>query len=266
MPAGPSVYDIDRDGTLDRVYIGDLKGHMWKVDLSEDDWSAVAIYEDKEEFPIRTKAAVWTDPVLGETTPHLYFGTGGSDDAKDDKEYAFIALTDDEEPEVDWYLGKVSGFSGSLCQGSLEKGEKFWSDPMISDSVVYFTSFFGNIEHVDPIEGDDDTPGKLYARFISASAGLLGGTALGGGEDEYLILSSKTRAALTAGGIRETEGGEEERDIWINEYDSTLQVLSRGGGTLKDHPDSPGGSGGLKIRSWREVRTIIRELENFPFF
>jgi hypothetical protein len=255
MAAAPSVYDIDDDGFMDRVYIGDLKGNMWRVDLTESLWEAVAIYRDKNEFPISTKAAVWKDKVTGETTPHVYFGTGGSDEAKDDKEYGFIALLDSANPEIQWYMGNVKASKSSIKTGDFEEGEKIWSDPVIADEIVYFSTFKGNIEDVDPVEDSQD-PGKLYARFINLSAGSLLGTTSLSEEAEYLALSSKTNTAFTAGGTREYEGTE-ERDIWINEYDSTLQVLSRGGGTLKEHPDSPGG-GGLKIRSWREVREIIK--------
>ncbi|MEO1173736.1 MAG: hypothetical protein AAFX94_17055, partial [Myxococcota bacterium] len=34
LPGSPSVADIDDDGIVDRVYIGDLEGRMWKVDVS----------------------------------------------------------------------------------------------------------------------------------------------------------------------------------------------------------------------------------------
>jgi type IV pilus assembly protein PilY1 len=34
LPANPAVADLDRDGYIDRVYIGDLGGQVWKFDLS----------------------------------------------------------------------------------------------------------------------------------------------------------------------------------------------------------------------------------------
>jgi Tfp pilus tip-associated adhesin PilY1 len=35
MPSEPSVLDVNEDGYLDLVYIGDLKGRMWRVDLTD---------------------------------------------------------------------------------------------------------------------------------------------------------------------------------------------------------------------------------------
>jgi type IV pilus assembly protein PilY1 len=35
MPSEPAVLDLDGDGTLDVVYIGDLKGQMWRMDLRD---------------------------------------------------------------------------------------------------------------------------------------------------------------------------------------------------------------------------------------
>jgi type IV pilus assembly protein PilY1 len=34
IPANPAVADLDRDGYIDRLYIGDLGGQVWKFDLS----------------------------------------------------------------------------------------------------------------------------------------------------------------------------------------------------------------------------------------
>jgi hypothetical protein len=156
----------------------------------------------------------------------------------------------------------VDAETGELLWSFKGEGDGMPASPSVYDidcdgnmDRVYFSTFKGNIEDVDPVEDTQD-PGKFYTRFINPSAGsLLGVTSLYG-EVEHISLASKTRASFSVGGTREFEG-KEERDIWINEYDSTLQVLSRGGGTLKEHPDSPGNRG-LKIRSWREVRDIIR--------
>jgi Tfp pilus tip-associated adhesin PilY1 len=40
MPAPPSVLDLNGDGYLDRVYIGDMKGQMWRVDVSDLRWAS----------------------------------------------------------------------------------------------------------------------------------------------------------------------------------------------------------------------------------
>ncbi len=248
LPGSPNTVDINEDGYADRVYIGDLKGRMWKVDLKEDVWIAEAIYKDIEKYPIITKPAIWVNSAGGETDPRLYFGTGGDEKAKDDQFYAFIALIDDGNPNIEWYLGdksKLKPGKDAIEIGKTEKGEKFWADPVVIDRVVYFSSFKGDIEDVDPLK-DTITAGKLYGRYIDSSSGNLGGTAFIFGED-FLILESKTRAHVTRGGQRKNPEGEYERDVFIQEYNSTLQVISRGGG-----PKS------LRVKSWREVYKIIK--------
>jgi len=260
IPGSPAIIDIDQNGFVDRVYVGDLKGTMWRVDLTQETWTAEDIYQDAEEYPIITKPALWC--ASGETTPHVYFGTGGDDKAKDDKYYSFIALIDGEEPEAEWFIGDKGKLKLKKAEdmGKMEKGEKVWADPVISDGVVYFSTFEGNIEDVDPVK-DEDLDGKLYARYIDVSSWTPGSTAFSGSET-YLVLKSKTRAAVTVGGMRENEEGTRERDVFIHEYDSTLQVLSRGGGTLTGHDDGSDGGDpaktGLRIRSWREVYRIIK--------
>ncbi len=35
IPAGPAALDVDGDGTLDLIYVGDLKGQLWRIDLTD---------------------------------------------------------------------------------------------------------------------------------------------------------------------------------------------------------------------------------------
>jgi len=91
--------------------------------------------------------------------------------------------------------------------------------------------------------------GKLYARFIQAEAGtLIGSTALQTftGPVENLELSIKTRAAVTLGERQRTSDGTRKREVYIQEYDSTIQKLEQFAVAL------------LKVRSWREIFKIIR--------
>ena len=63
---------------------------------------------------------------------------------------------------------------------------------------------------------------------------------------ESLTLSIKTRSAVTLGEQSVTEGGIRKRDVYIQEYDSTIQKLEQVTGGL------------LKIKSWREIYQIIK--------
>ncbi|GAF84939.1 unnamed protein product, partial [marine sediment metagenome] len=259
IPGSPAILDIDADGSADRVYVGDLEGRFWKVDVSieyldADPWEAEVIYEDPDNYPIITKPAVWLDPGDSNAFPRMYFGTGGDDKAPDDALYSFIALIDDptassQEERVEWFMGDpdVLNLSEEKDAGDFAAGEKVWADPKIPryNYTVYFSTLTGNIETVDPCESISGV-GRLYGRFIKSVAGSpIGGTAFrnAGASMEHLGLEIKTRAAVTLG---ETEraGGVRKQEVYIQEYDSTIQKLEQPSGAL------------LKVKSWREIIKI----------
>jgi len=164
--------------------------------------------------------------------------------------YSFISLIDGTVPEVEWFLGDpaVVGLPMEKDMGNLAVGEKVWADPKVADFIVYFSTLVGSIESVDPCESLAGV-GKLYARFIQAEAGsLIGGTALKTftGPVESLELSIKTRAAVTLGERQRTDDGTRKREVYIQEYDSTIQKLEQFAIAL------------LKVKSWREIYKIIR--------
>ncbi|MFQ6109588.1 MAG: hypothetical protein ACE5L7_08560, partial [Candidatus Aminicenantales bacterium] len=66
------------------------------------------------------------------------------------------------------------------------------------------------------------------------------------GLTESLSLASKTRAAVTLGETDKTQGNVRKREVYIQEYDSTIQKLEQPVGAL------------LTIKSWREVYKIIK--------
>jgi len=255
IPASPSIVDVDQDGYADAVYVPDLDGRVWKVDVSieyqdPNSWNAEIIYEDSRNYPIISKPAVWINYVSGGTIPRVYFGTGGDDRAPSDATYSFIALLDAPVPEVEWYLGNPSilDLPAEKDVGDLEDGERVWADPKLADYVVYFSTLTGSIDSVDPCESITGV-GKLYARFAQAFTGsTLGGTALetASGTKESLDLAIKTKAAVTIGERERAPGGTRKREIYIQEYDSTIQKLEQAGSAL------------LKIKSWREIYRIIK--------
>ncbi|MBM3295302.1 MAG: hypothetical protein FJY82_12390, partial [Candidatus Aminicenantes bacterium] len=255
VACSPRLVDIDLDGYADRMYIGDFFGRLWKTDLTQATWAPTAIYSDKTGLPILTRPAFWMNRAAGETTPHLYFGTGGDDSAPDDDLYSFIALVDGPTPTIEWIVGNKNDFSGlanSKVKGTLATGERVWADPVVSDEIVYFSTFVGDIENIsfDTAAGEK---GRLYARYVTHSnASLIGTTTLG--SSAFIELASKSRQAVVMGELRTNPT---QRDVLIQELDSTLQALTRGGGTAQ--VDDPKGSlYKLKIKSWREIIKIIR--------
>jgi len=258
IPGSTNLADVDEDGDTDTVYVGDLDGRVWKVDVSEDfkdtdSWSAEVIYEDNDNYPILTSPAVWVESSV-DAVPRVYFGTGGDDQAPDDKIYSFIALLDGETPEVDWFFGdrNTLNLPKEKDMGDLERGEKIWADPKVANYVVYFSTLTGNIESVDPCENLAGL-GRLYARYVTAVGGATTGgtTALEtvSGPVESLNLLSKTRSAVTLGDTEKltNEGGIRKREVYIQEYDSSIQKLEQPVGAT------------LTVKSWREIYKIIKK-------
>ncbi|MBD3414330.1 MAG: hypothetical protein GF421_07870 [Candidatus Aminicenantes bacterium] len=254
IPGSPGIIDTDNDGYSDAVYVGDTEGRVWKIDVSlefltSDPWDEELLYEDPHSYPIITKPAVWIEPGTPGAVPRIYFGTGGDDKAPDDATYSFIALMDGEDPEVEWYMGDpdLLGLTPDDDRGDLSTGEKVWADPKIANSVVYFSTLTGDIESVDPCESLSGI-GRLYGRYVRSVVGTpVGSTAFrtASGQVEHLGLEIKTRAAVTIGETTKA-GGVRKKEVYIQEYDSTLQKLEQPAGPM------------LRIKSWREIFKIIK--------
>jgi len=258
MPGSPALMDMNRDGFVERVYIGDLDGRVWKVDLSPEfqsaaDWSARLLYTDPDNYPIITKPALWQSTSSQLPDPRVYFGTGGDDAAPNLAIYSLVGLIDgSSSATVEWFMGVPD--AGGIRPadkdvGDLGIGEKVWADPKIVDYTIYFSTLTGSIESVDPCSNLGGA-GKLYARFLVSIAGsAVGGTAFktATGPIEALNLAIKTRSAVTVGEQQTTETGVRKREIYIQEYNSTVQRLEQSTGGL------------LKVKSWREIYRIIKK-------
>jgi hypothetical protein len=260
IPGSPFVFDLNKDGNVESVYFGDLDGRLYKMNTSNANpatWpTPPAIFTDKYHYPIITKPVVWMDTAAGSTSPKIFFGTGGDDAAPSDKYYSFIALIDDgsANPLPEWYLGNTlympSGWptDSKTHVGTLGVGEKVWADPILSDTIIYFSTLVGSIESVVPSCAALNDLGRLYGRYLQSLLGLAGGSAFKTDQNtiaDSLGLISKARRAVTVG-ERLGVSGTNKRSVYIQEYDSTVERLEQQVGAL------------LSIKSWREIYRIIR--------
>jgi len=255
FPGSPTAVDTNHDGRTDVAYIGDLDGRLYRMDVTSTStsyWNLTAIYTDRMNYPIITKPAISPDSTTGGFPLHIYFGTGGDDNAPADRPYAILALTDDgSNAAVEWYLGDAAelGLPEENCRGALPMGEKAWADPVISDGIVYFSTLKGSIENVNPCLNLVDNIGRIYGRYVQAVAGCAaGGTALKTAQGlarEDIQLVSKSRKAVTVG-EREKAAGTYKREVYVQEYDSTIERLEQSIGSF------------LRVVSWHEVYKIIR--------
>jgi hypothetical protein len=255
VPGSPAAVDTNRDGRTEYVYFGDLDGRLYRVPLTSSNtsnWKLETIYTDRVNYPIITKPALYPDPASGGLPLGIYFGTGGDDSAPADRKYAFIAMKDTgSSASLEWYIGDATetGLSSSSKVAEMSTGEKVWSDPVISDKIVYFSSLMGSIENVNPCLNLAQQ-GRLYARFVQTVAGSVFGSSAfknaGGATMESLQLASKARKAVTVGELQAGGGSSSKKEVYIQEYDSTIERL-----------EQPVGSS-LRVVSWREIYKIIR--------
>lgn len=110
--ATPGVFDADGNGTIDYIYAGDLKGNVWKFDVSgtaSSSWSValsgsplfVAKDASNQLQPITAPISVAIDTVPGDTHEgkrFVFFGTGSyfrTDDPADTSVQTWYGLIDD---------------------------------------------------------------------------------------------------------------------------------------------------------------------------
>ncbi len=254
IPGSPAIIDINKDGLADRVYVGDLEGRMWTLNTGIDyqpaaPWTQEILYEDANNYPIITKPAVWLNPASSGTFPRVYFGTGGDDRAPLNAVYSFVAMIDANAPQVEWFVGDAAllGLPADKDAGDLNAGEKVWADPKVANYICYFSTLTGDIETVDPCASLQGI-GKLYARFVLSFAGSpLGATAFKNeaGSIEFMTLNAKTRSAVTLG-ESERVGGQRKKEVYVQEYDSTVQRLEQSIAAF------------LTVKSWREIYRVIK--------
>ncbi len=114
----PNDVTAGPDGYVDRLYVGDLEGRLWKIELdqngsysgsevSDSSWPACVLFDagDPEGDGTRTWAPVITKPAVAFPQrnfdfPHVYFGTGGDDRVPDEVDgtpvqQRFYAVRDD---------------------------------------------------------------------------------------------------------------------------------------------------------------------------
>jgi type IV pilus assembly protein PilY1 len=185
LPAAPAKIDSDYDAFLDRVYIGDLGGNLWRLKMcaSSDDSSCVAgswtmskLYDNSSsstKLPIYTKPAVTKDSA---GNIWVYWGTGDKQNPTSSSSGgALYAIIDGGSTYTSSNLTSVSSsvlYSGTT-QGWIYSlsgaGEKMLGDVEIYAGKVYFTTFTPTGTDICTSTGTS----KLYTLdYITGSASI----------------------------------------------------------------------------------------------
>lgn len=261
-----SLYVPDMgDYTADAVYAGDLRGNLWRVDLTGDSEAypapvkiAVLTNEKGSGLPVTTRPLIEIDPATQRR--YVMVGTGrllGNSDLLDAERQAFYAIVDGKQPFGAFYASGAPGVGFPFRRASLAanadvtkgigstKSNVGWYvdlglsngiakrvdvQPTASQGTVAFAANVPNGEVCNP-EGSGEA---LIVAFGSGRSVLVDA-------DTGLVAAS----IVSTRRIRDIEYKRVQGSIRIYTGDS--------GGTISKVPTALPGSGALRWIGWREV-------------
>ena len=258
--APPTAVDLNMDGYIDKVYIGDLGGQMWVFDVSSPDvghWTGERLFRapggPAEKHMIYYQPAVAFDK---NRVPWVFFGTGNREDPNEfnNPPERFFAVKDDglgNYPRTSGDLANVTSvpqntFNVDPTQKGwyleLYKGEqtleKVLAKPTVFNGIVYFTTY-ENRDTDDPCAGGG--VGSLYAVEYRSGGGALG-------VDELSDLSGSAGDRSMEVGI----GAPSTPVITVStKAQGTVIIGTTSGQIFSQHAFSP--TTGKALLYWREV-------------
>jgi type IV pilus assembly protein PilY1 len=177
IPSDITKLDLDGDGKIDRLYVGDMNGRMWRFDIGNANdtgsWTGKMIFKGNRGGSEKRKILYPPDVTLerqgGVDYEMLFFGTGDREDpkgAKSDKDILVVfkdknaSGTKDDSDLVnvtDFYslsaieqaskLNDIKTQYGWYIKLDKKDGEKCLSSPVVYNRTAYFTTF-------SPTDGD----------------------------------------------------------------------------------------------------------------
>ena len=187
LPAGPTIADLDRDGYIDRVYVGDLGGQLWKFDLSAaatlfgglvTNWTGKRFFDAPpisqnppagEFFP---EQAIYAAPIPAfdeQKNLWVYFGTGDRNHPNNTTApNRFYGIKDNVgmtngSPLTEANLVNVTSANATATQGwyfLLGSDEKVLAAADVFNKVVLFSTFIPTSTSACASGGGE---AKLYA-------------------------------------------------------------------------------------------------------
>jgi type IV pilus assembly protein PilY1 len=190
--APPTAVDLNMDGYVEKVYIGDKGGQMWVFDVSDSqvtNWTGQVLFRapgaSAEKHMIYYQPAVAFDK---NRVPWVFFGTGNREDPNESSNppERFYAVEDDglgNYPRREDDLDNVTPDAKNTFNVASKKGwyiqldkqakdlEKVLAKPTLFNQLVYFTTY-ENKDTDDPCSGAGVS--NLYAVEYRSGGGALG--------------------------------------------------------------------------------------------
>jgi type IV pilus assembly protein PilY1 len=258
--APPTAVDLNMDGYIEKVYIGDLGGQMWVFDLSNSqvtNWTGQVLF--KAPSSPTEKHMIFYQPAVAfdkNRVPWIYFGTGNREDPNDfnNPPERFFAIRDDGSgyppPITIGELDNVTPDSQNTFNVASKKGwyielykgdqtlEKVLAKPTMFNQIVYFTTY-KNVDTEDPCSGAGVS--SLYAVEYRSGGGALG-------VDELSDLSGPAGDRSKEVGI----GAPSTPVVSVNmKAQGSIIIGTTSGQIFSDQAFSP--TAGKLLLYWREV-------------
>ncbi|MGA1870714.1 MAG: PQQ-binding-like beta-propeller repeat protein [bacterium] len=230
IPGAVTLFDHDGDNFVDKVYVGDMNGRMWELDAHDgsNPNGTEEILGVECEIPLYNVGNVnhpisVSPAIIRNSMNHvvLIFGTGGSDWASDEQNYALYAIDVTDKLENKTY---AAGAASTLWKIDLAEGEKVWSAPTVAAEQVFFATSFGTMESSDLRVDLMIKTGHLYCVDIAD-----------GSEEWTLNNIGKTRGSIFV----------DRRHIYVSTIDN--EVIQIGGEDFSD-----GSISGVILKAWKQ--------------
>jgi type IV pilus assembly protein PilY1 len=255
LPSAPAAVDIDKDGFIDRVYIGDLGGNMWVFNVSSDEvnrrsnslWTGRRLFDGTSNHPIYYPPAVALDR---RGIPWVFWGTGDREDPTNrNSRDRFYAVMDDMDDGTGYPYATndltdattLNSFQMSTRKGwyiELERSEKVLAKPTVFNNIAYFTTFI-------PGESRECRAGGTARLYMTEFRS--GGGALDFSNAAYLANMPSSSRYVIAG-----TGAPSAPVISVNPRGrASVMVGTTDGGVYSRLAYSPGTN--KQILYWREV-------------
>jgi type IV pilus assembly protein PilY1 len=172
IPSDIAKIDTDGNGFIDRLYVGDMGGRMWRFDTANSNplnWTGKMLFRSNTATGDARKIFYPPDVTLEKDTVYyemLFFGTGDREHPKDSTVVNRLYAVKDKNPttpltesdlvdvtldllqdsgtsqtEKDSILTQLRSKSGWVIKLDLNAGEKVLAPPVVYYKTAYFTTF-----------------------------------------------------------------------------------------------------------------------------
>ena len=162
IPSDIARVDTNGDSKIDRLYVGDISGQIWRFDIGDSGLTGKIIFDSNWGESLKRKIFYPPDVTLEKSYEMLFFGTGDREHPKDTTKINRLYAINDKNPsqplkETDLYnatqdllqdptqksieLTKLNGSEGWYIKLDQNSGEKCLSNSVLFYGVVYYTTF-----------------------------------------------------------------------------------------------------------------------------